>query len=361
MKRAILKNNIERTKELARNLKEDPVNGLGFLIPVVIGLIALGSGIVTYIMYIFKGGYTAQINAVKKYGWFGEYSKKFTTGTTGMISSGIIGKILFILMGVEFILMMINYFQCNKKGKRITMIVDLSFLAVQIPFIINTFVGSMGVVVIVWISKLFGVTSVNLQTFAYAYGVILTATVILFMILVLTTEECRWMLKYTLLAFMFAKILIPVVFLILQNIISVFTTIVALLVTTVVFIFVGICIWTGGNGGSTEPSSSSVSTKSYGISSESRKSSTNKLQKKKEEKRKMKSNKNSAYISNLNEFAGIKLFKVHGTFGDYIELDNCVVNRKICSLEALEKGKFHIYDEKTGREVKSIEIPWRKQ
>ena len=130
MKKNIFKNNIERTKELARDLKEDPVNGLGFLIPVVIGLIALGSGIVTYIMYISKGGYTAQINAVKKYGWFGEYSKKFTTGATGMISSGIVGKILLILIGIEFILMMINYFQCNKKGKRIEMIVDLSFLEI---------------------------------------------------------------------------------------------------------------------------------------------------------------------------------------------------------------------------------------
>ena len=75
----------------------------------------------------------------------------------------------------------------------------------------------------------------------------------------------------------------------------------------------------------------------------------------------MRSNKDSAYISNLNEALGIQLIKVHGTFGDYIELDNKVVNRKICSLEALEKGKFHIYDERTGREIKSNEIPWRKQ
>ena len=78
-------NLIYRTKESVNNFKEDPINNLGFLIPVAIALISLGSGIVTYIMYIFNGGYTVQINAAKKYGWFGGYSEKFTSGTTGMI------------------------------------------------------------------------------------------------------------------------------------------------------------------------------------------------------------------------------------------------------------------------------------
>ena len=68
-------NLIYRTKESVNKFKEDPINNLGFLIPVAIALISLGSGIVTYIMYIFNGGYTVQINAAKKYGWFGGYRK----------------------------------------------------------------------------------------------------------------------------------------------------------------------------------------------------------------------------------------------------------------------------------------------
>ena len=346
---------IEETKESIRNFKGDPVNNLGFLIPVVIGLIALGSGIVTYIMYIFGGGYTVQINAAKEYGWFGGYSEKFTTGTTGMISSGVIGKIILLLVGIEFILMMINYFQCNGKGKRILMIMDLFFLAIQSLLIMNIFVGSIGIIVITLISKLFGVKTISPQTFAYAWVFILIAAIITFIVLVMTTKECRWMLGYTALALVIAKVLIPVVFLVLQNIVSIFMMLIVLLV-----IAVGIILFLSGGNGDGAETSNNVSGKSYGVSSESKKSNIRKLQEKEEKERKMKQNKNSRYISNLNEIGGNKLFKVHGAFGDYIQLDNGPVNKKICSLEALEKGKFHIYDEKIGREIKSDEIPWKK-
>ena len=158
---------------------------------------------------------------------------------------------------------------------------------------------------------------------------------------------------------MFAKILVPLIFLILQNIVSIFTGAVALLVIVAV-IGIGFLIFVGGKGGDREHigTSSDASGSSFGAENKRTKNNTNKS---KEENKKMRSNKDSAYISNLNEALGIQLFKVHGTFGDYIELDNHLVNRKICSLEALEKGKFHIYDERTGREIKSIEVPWRKE
>lgn len=34
--------------------------------------------------------------------------------------------------------------------------------------------------------------------------------------------------------------------------------------------------------------------------------------------------------------------------------------RRICSIRALEKGEYHIYDKKSGREITSAEIPWKK-
>lgn len=356
-------NLIYRTKESVNNFKEDPINNLGFLIPVAIALISLGSGIVTYIMYIFNGGYTVQINAAKKYGWFGGYSEKFTSGTTGMITSGIIGKILLLLIGIEFVVMMINYFKHNEKGKRVVMIVDLSFLVIQVILIMNIFMASIGVLVIgsiiTQISKLFGEIAITPQTVAWGYAIIVMVAIITFIVLILTTKECKWMLGYTALAVVFAKILVPLIFLILQNIVSIFTGAVALLVIVAV-IGIGFLIFAGGKGGDREHigTSSDASGSSFGVENKRTKNNTNKS---KEENKKMRSKKDRAYISNLNEALGIQLFKVHGTFGDYIELDNHLVNRKICSLEALEKGKFHIYDERTGREIKSIEIPWRKE
>jgi hypothetical protein len=68
-----------------------------------------------------------------------------------------------------------------------------------------------------------------------------------------------------------------------------------------------------------------------------------------------------AYVPDLNGFLGFKLFKVHGWTEDYIESYNGVATRRICNLEQFQKGKFHIYESKSGREVKDSDIPWRKQ
>ena len=51
----------------------------------------------------------------------------------------------------------------------------------------------------------------------------------------------------------------------------------------------------------------------------------------------------------------------NGNFNDYVASDNGAMIREICSLELFEKGEFHIYEAESGREVKSSEIPWKKQ
>ena len=55
------------------------------------------------------------------------------------------------------------------------------------------------------------------------------------------------------------------------------------------------------------------------------------------------------------------MHKVKSSWGeDYIELYTSVATRRICSIRALEKGEYHIYDKKSGREITSAEIPWKK-
>ncbi len=62
----------------------------------------------------------------------------------------------------------------------------------------------------------------------------------------------------------------------------------------------------------------------------------------------------------MNE-GGICLHKVKSSWReDYIELHTSVATRRICSIKALEKGEYHIYDKKSGREITSTEIPWKK-
>ena len=61
-----------------------------------------------------------------------------------------------------------------------------------------------------------------------------------------------------------------------------------------------------------------------------------------------------------NRTFGFKLWKIHGVMHDYIASDNGLTTREICSLEMFEKGKFHIYESESGKEIKSSQIPWMK-
>ena len=45
--------------------------------------------------------------------------------------------------------------------------------------------------------------------------------------------------------------------------------------------------------------------------------------------------------------------------GDYVELNNGMTERKICSLAEAESGKHKFYREKTGKEIRVQEIPWK--
>lgn len=67
---------------------------------------------------------------------------------------------------------------------------------------------------------------------------------------------------------------------------------------------------------------------------------------------------NCAYVPDYNKSGGFKLHKVHGMAHDYIESDNGIMTREICDLEQFNKGKFHIYEAETMREIKGHEIPW---
>ena len=67
---------------------------------------------------------------------------------------------------------------------------------------------------------------------------------------------------------------------------------------------------------------------------------------------------NEHYIADYQKFGGIKLYKIHGFMGDYIALDNMIVERKLCSLEDAKRGRHKFYEKESGREIKFDEIPW---
>ena len=146
-------------------------------------------------------------------------------------------------------------------------------------------------------------------------------------------------------------IAIPLIILFLENIIPLL-----ILIVVGIIIIIGLVIGLGESGGSSAGESSVSRTESREPSS-----SRNTTSKKAEPERTQERKANSSYIENYNEVGGICLHKVKSSWReDYIELYTSVATRCICSIKALEKGEYHIYDKKSGREITSAEIPWKK-
>lgn len=364
----------ERAVYSAKRFKEEPIRNLAYLLVIAMALTAIISGVVSYIMFVAQGGYSQQIELLKNSGFDG-ISAGFTNGTVGLIASGITSKVICGLVLAEFVVMMISYFKNNSKVKRIIMIVDLVFCAIVIALATVVFWIAVGELVITEQDayKYFGAfdgMTINLRAILITYLVVVAISFITYSVLILTTRECRWMIGYTTLALLFANIAVPFFFLVLENIIPLVTGAITLVVIGIIISLVfGIGLSSSTSEGSSVSSSSATSHMSSGgsgwfFSESEKKVNTGNLSERGEQKRKNKGSvieETCAYIPDINKMLGVKLWKIHGLTHDYIAIDNYVVTREICSLDMFEKGKFHIYESETGREIKSSEIPWMKQ
>lgn len=249
----------ERTKESVRDFTSDPINNLGYLIPILIGAITFISGVISYIKFIVNGGYVNQVNATKEFGLFSGYDEKFTSGTAGMITAGIVGKIILTLICIEFVLLLINYFRTSGKAKRIIMVVDLIVMGIQIVLTTAVFWIAIGNLVVSEEAayealKPFEGISINPKAILITYAVVTLASLICFLILMLITKDCRWMIGYSAISLAVAYIGLPLVFLFLQNIIPLATGAIALAIIALV-IFLGFKIFLGGDGESSSSGS----------------------------------------------------------------------------------------------------------
>lgn len=370
----MIKEIFERTTESIRDFKLNPIDNLGYLIPVLIGLITFVSGVAAYVKFIVDGGYVRQVSATKEFGLFDRYDEKFTSGTTGMITGGVIGRIILILVCVEFLLLMINYFRVSGKAKRIIMIVDLVILGVQIALTTTVFWMAIGNLVISQEAayealKPLEDVPINPKTILITYVVVTLVSLITFLILVLITKECRWMIGYSAIALVVAYVGIPLVFLFLQNVIPLATGAVALtIILGVIYGVLKMILTNGSDSGSysgdgaslndSGNSYSSSSSSSWNFESNNKEIMGNQSDRveKKRPKDKLIIEDTCAYVPCFNK--GFKLWKVHGVMHDYIASDNGIINKEICGLEAFERGRFRIFESETGYEIKSGQIPW---
>ena len=238
MKRKIgkmLKNILPKTIDSIRNFTSDPINSLAYLTSVFTGIVAFISGIITYIMFIEQGGYTKQINEIKRTGALGNFENKFTTGTTNLILSGIAGKVIVFLILLEAVFLLIQYFRQNGRAKKIVLsiagiIVIIQVLLNRIMFCVETSqIMVKGIEYKVFMAVV--TSGVDPKIILIVYASITMISIITLLIMLLLVKDCRTTLGYMMVSLVAVYIVIPFLFLLLQNVIP-------LVMTTLAIIFI---------------------------------------------------------------------------------------------------------------------------
>lgn len=348
--------------------KQMSMEDLANHIPVVIMATAMIAGVIAYIMYIVNGGYLAQIAAIKEYGFIS--TDTFTAGTTGLVFGGIAGNIILLLLIAELVVLSLNYCGICKGGKKTALIVSGVLILVQIAvaFVLLWIrIGRVTVEPNAVRALIFNFPEVIMyvKPVGITYTILTVGALIVFFGLLLAEAGSRGMVTFTAEAMIFAKVVVPIVVWILENILALGAAVIGCIFIFVVILGIGKLLLDGlasaGSGG--EGSGQSASSFEAGGSSgysESRSEKRSEPKRDNRTPREKDKNPNHHYIANYQETGGIKLYKVHNSMGNYVELDNSVVSRKVCSLADAEKGKHRFYRENSGQEIRLDDIPWKK-
>ena len=327
----------EAVSSYEEQLKENPIEtiaiSLSWVFVIIIGLMA----VFAYIKFIIDGGYSLSVARIKENGAFA--SANFTTGTIHIISNNVVWIILGIIIGVQTIVSIILLFAEKEIWKCILFVIDLI------------------AIVFCFVKMVTGQNNSMSEEMRLIYSVVTLIAIIVFFKLLIDSDG-----SYVFLAEglgLAAYIIILSLILLLENIVAIGALAGAIIIVGIV---AAILIF----GNSSNESAGSTSSGSGGSTSYKSASGNCGVKSRKPDKNtantpayKKDSNPNHHYIANYNEILGIKLYKVHGDMGDYIELDNTMVEKKICSLADAESGKHKFYREESGKEIRVQEIPWK--
>lgn len=341
-----------------KTISQSPLESLGKLLPRIMVGVSLIAFFYAILLFGTTGGFTNQVTMLKD-DFLEGINGGFTSGNSSILTSGNVAKILQCFFVAEVAVLLILYMKNASNWKRILFgicILIEAILAGGLIFIsrVNCYKIQVSEALENKIVELLinfdrgnlSAISTSVKVFVGIGIMALFVSVLLILI-----SEFRWIIKDTTIALLLSYVILPLLLRVLENVIPLCAGIVwAVLVFVVVFaIFAS--FFGGGEGassGSSGWSGSGVS--SIGASSQSEGKKKTDAPEKKD---------NCIYISDYNRSFGIKLYKVHGATHDYVQLDNGIATREICSLESLKRGKYHIFDEKTKREIRENEIPWK--
>lgn len=327
----------EAVSSYEEQLKENPIEtiaiSLSWVFVIIIGLMA----VFAYIKFIIDGGYSLSVARIKENGAFA--SANFTTGTIHIISNNVVWIILGIIIGVQTIVSIILLFAEKEIWKCILFVIDLI------------------AIVFCFVKMVTGQNNSMSEEMRLIYSVVTLIAIIVFFKLLIDSDG-----SYVFLAEglgLAAYLIILALILLLENIVAIGALVGAIIIVGIVaaiLIFGNSSKESAGSTSSGSGSSTSYKSSSGNVGVKSRKPDKNTAN---IPAYKKDSNPNHHYIATYNEVLGVKLYKVHDKMGDYIELDNTMVQRKICSLADAESGKHKFYREESGKEIRVQEIPWK--
>lgn len=308
-----MKEKIQKTICSIKNIPYHPVESLGCLLPIVMYLVTTLTAIVGYVMFIMADEYSKQISIIKEFG----FEKAFTSGTSNMLLSGGVPIAICILAFMQFVIALISYFTTVEKIKRIFMIIDLVILIVCLSIFCNDVGTEEGMFYVV---------------------VVVVAIIIIFFLAEKSASMRLFMDIIKNLLFHF--IIMPILMLLLENILPLIVGALTLALFLLIFWFILSALGEGGQSGAAVDTNKSMNVKNS----------------KKKEKD---TGGKCIEITDYRRAGGIDLYKRHGTFGDYIELDNHFVTRSLCSIAEMKSGKCRLYDKSNGKEITLDQIPWK--
>lgn len=327
----------EAVSSYKEQLKENPIEtiaiSLSLVFVIIIGLMA----VFAYIKFIIDGGYSLSVTRIKENGAFA--SANFTNGTIHIISNNVVWIILGIIIGVQTIVSIILLFAEKEIWKCILFVIDLIAIVFSVVKMVTGQNNSMS----------------EEMRLIYS-GVMLIAIIVFFKLLIDSDGSYVFLAEGLGLA---AYLIILALILLLENILAIGALAGAIII-------IGILVIVGMSGSSSKEGAGSTSSGGGGSTSHTSVSGNGGMKSRKSDKNaantpayQKDSNPNHHYIADYNEILGNKLYKVHGEMGDYVELHNGMTDRKICSLAEAESGKHKFYREKTGKEIRVQEIPWK--
>ncbi|MCC3865672.1 hypothetical protein K0040_15520 [Terrisporobacter petrolearius] len=317
----------ERFIGAVKNFKNDPINNLGIIFPVLALIAAILGFVVAYIIFIINGGYTNQISIIKNYG----IKEAFTSGTYYIIINGLVKNLILIFLTFELILVLMAFFKNASITKRAIMSIDLiagTLVAIvaYIIWAINT--RKIGLTKQQEINILKAIDGMNIKLFLNISIIICMIIVSIFFIL-LISDKNRWMLGYIALYGAISLGLIPLVLLFIQNVIPLLSWIImAAMICGIIFV-----------------TFSMIGKSNTDVNTEyNRSSSTN--------NKKSDSNKKEETHMNYKkrEFTGnIKFYRDKGGHGVFTPQADCIYfdgnlhkHNYICTVKDFETGKFVI-------------------